>query len=365
MVRTNLGNKKSLKEIEKDLSYEIDTGGVPPQDIVSYNELRSSADLFRMFREGTLEIKPDFQRGIVWNDSAQTRFIDSLMKLLPIPSMCFSLDYKTQQWKVIDGLQRMHTITRFLGENDWKLSTLLDVNQNISGEKVSEIKKNHPELYSLVQNITLPVTVLRCDYSKKNHMEYMFMIFHRLNAGGLKLNNQEIRNAIYSGPFNEFLKQCDNSTVWRKLFKRTDDKEDRFRKVELILRFFAFFDCYTKYRGKLASFLNDYMYDKRYEEEEILTKEIIFNETIALISSGLSAEKSFSNISNVVMEALMFGIAKNIETLKKKNVSIIKKYYKNLIISHPFSEEDIREGIMKKEKVMKRLNMANKIFSGR
>ena len=65
---------------------------VPPADIVSYNELRSCADLFRLFDTEKLEIQPDFQREVVWKPNDQSRFIDSLVKQLPIPSMCFSLD---------------------------------------------------------------------------------------------------------------------------------------------------------------------------------------------------------------------------------------------------------------------------------
>jgi uncharacterized protein with ParB-like and HNH nuclease domain len=68
-----------------------------------------------MFKQGILNIQPEFQREIVWKGPAQTRFIDSLIKQLPIPSLCFSLDYKTQRWQVIDGLQRMASIIRFLG----------------------------------------------------------------------------------------------------------------------------------------------------------------------------------------------------------------------------------------------------------
>jgi uncharacterized protein with ParB-like and HNH nuclease domain len=67
-----------------------------------------------MHTQGILEIQPEFQREIVWKNPDQTRFIDSLVKQLPIPSMCFSLDYKAQKWQVIDGLQRMATIIRFL-----------------------------------------------------------------------------------------------------------------------------------------------------------------------------------------------------------------------------------------------------------
>src|ERR1700722_20108811 len=105
-----------IKKLEDQSFYDEDHDQpVPPGDVVAYNELRSCADLFRMFAKGNLEIQPDFQREVVWKNDEQSRFIDSLVKQLPIPSMCFSLDHKTQKWKVIDGLQRMSTITNFLG----------------------------------------------------------------------------------------------------------------------------------------------------------------------------------------------------------------------------------------------------------
>ena len=100
---------------------------IPPPDIVAYNELRSCADLVRMHSSGKLELQPDFQRDVVWKQDDQSRFIDSLVKQLPIPSMCFSLDYKTQRWKVIDGLQRMSSIVKFLSKIEWRLSNLNDI----------------------------------------------------------------------------------------------------------------------------------------------------------------------------------------------------------------------------------------------
>src|SRR5438552_13974766 len=111
-----------LATLEKESFEEDDSPEVPPSDVIAYNELRSCADLFRMKTQGILEIQPEFQREIVWKGPAQTRFIDSLVKQLPIPSMCFSLDYKTQKWQVIDGLQRMASIVRFLSGEDWILS---------------------------------------------------------------------------------------------------------------------------------------------------------------------------------------------------------------------------------------------------
>ncbi len=86
-----------LRKVEDQSFYEEDRDQpIPPNDVVAYNELRSCADLYRMFATGKLEIQPDFQREVVWKNDEQSRFIDSLVKQLPIPSMCFSLDYNTQ-----------------------------------------------------------------------------------------------------------------------------------------------------------------------------------------------------------------------------------------------------------------------------
>lgn len=95
--------QSELAEADATFEQEDSEQPIPPADIVAYNELRSCADLFRMHASGKLEIQPDFQRDVVWKQDDQSRFIDSLVKQLPIPSMCFSLDYKTQRWKVTNS----------------------------------------------------------------------------------------------------------------------------------------------------------------------------------------------------------------------------------------------------------------------
>ncbi len=202
-----------LEQIEEDARYENDSNEVPPSDIVAFNELRSCADLFRMYKDGILQIAPEFQRDFVWQGTDQTRFVDSLIKQLPIPSMCFAMDYRAQKWMVIDGLQRISTIVRFLEGGDWRLSRLDDIDPNIAGKTAAAIKTSKDTLrkyFTRVENQSLPINVLRCDFDKKNHLEYLFTIFHRLNTGGMRLNNQEIRNCIYGGAFNNLLHELDD-----------------------------------------------------------------------------------------------------------------------------------------------------------
>ena len=54
--------KITLEEQEESTFSSDDNNEVPPSDIIAFNELRSCADLYRMHVEGTLDIKPEFQR---------------------------------------------------------------------------------------------------------------------------------------------------------------------------------------------------------------------------------------------------------------------------------------------------------------
>lgn len=358
----------TLEELEQKSLDEDDNPEVPPSDIVAYNELRSCADLFRMHQQKILEIQPEFQRDVVWKGPDQTRFIDSLIKSLPIPSMCFALDYQAQRWIVIDGLQRISTIVRFLEGGDWNLSALDDIEQAIAGKSVAAIKTaSNPlhQYYTRVENLSIPITVLRCDFKKKSHMEYLFTIFHRLNTGGMKLNNQEIRNCIYSGEFNSFLKESDNYPAWRKINRMKPKELYRFTKQEIILRFLAFYDKAATYEGHLAKFLNSYMHDHQHAPAEFLErKRTLFRETVDCIAQKAFGGTTPPKLSLTVLEATLVGVARNIDALKEADVNVVAGRLQALMAHEDFSEVSLKEGLSKKPRVVARLNTAAQIFAG-
>ena len=360
---------KTISKMEEDTFAEDDSPQVPPSDIVAYNELRSCADLFRMHQQKILTIHPEFQRDVVWKGTDQTRFIDSLIKQLPIPSMCFAMDHKAQQWIVIDGLQRISTIVRFLEGSDWKLATLEDVDPGIAGKSVAEIKQMTSLLhqyYTRVENLSVPITVLRCDFKKKSHMEYLFTIFHRLNAGGMKLNNQEIRNCIYGGSFNSLLKELDNYLQWRRLNKMRAGQSYRFTKQEVILRFFAFHEKSGGYEGHLAKFLNSYMHNNQNASPEwIEQKRSLVKRTVDCIIRGLFEGSASPKFSVTVLEATLVGVAKNIKELTSEPQTVVRRRFEALTRHEEFSEAALKEGLSKKARVIARLTTASRIFAGR
>lgn len=353
-------------ELRKDGYLDDDSSETPPSDIVSYNELRSCADLFRMHRQGILKIQPDFQRDFVWSPAAQTRFVDSLVKQLPIPSMCFAFDYLQNQWQVIDGLQRISTIIKFLDiEKPWKLNALEDIDPKLAGKQTSKKTGSSlmPRFHSLVENTSIPVNVLRCDFSKQRHMEYLFTIFHRLNSGGQKLNNQEIRNCIFSGSFNELLRELDQNVEWRQINDMKRGKNLRFVKQELILRVFALGDRLNQYEGNVAKFLNTYMLFHRNAEPEFLnSKKELFTRAVSILYSKCLNKTITEKYPIAVLEASLVGIASNLVALENEDTEATKVRWLRLLRHDNFSNEALKEGLSKKDRVKGRIETAFDLF---
>ncbi|HSV77182.1 MAG TPA: DUF262 domain-containing protein [Bacteroidales bacterium] len=351
---------KNLKELEEIQQYEDSSNELPPNDIVAFNELRSCADLLRLYKTKQLEIQPDFQRDIVWSKPDQTRFIDSLTKQLPIPSMCISLDYKTDKRLVIDGLQRMNSIINFLSDDEWKLSELDDIDEKLAGKTVHTIKTKSKDLFDRVQNVMIPVTVIRCDYSKPTHNEYLFTIFHRLNSGGVKLNNQEIRNCIYNGTLNSLLKTLAKSTETKKLF----GLKSRFANEEMILRFYAFNERLNDYNGKLSKFLNNYMFDNRNIDEQTQNiKRGLYSPTTNLVYEIIFDKTSATSLGKTFLEGLLFGVSQNLEKLKNETPQRVKQLYETFKELPEYSVQSLKEGLSAREKVVDRLTASKNCFA--
>lgn len=351
---------KTIKDLEEKQQYEDNANDLPPSDIVAFNELRSCADLLRLYQSKQLEIQPDFQRDIVWSKPDQTRFIDSLTKQLPIPSMCISLDYKTDRRLIIDGLQRMNSIINFLSDDEWKLSELDDIDERLSGKTVHTVKTKSKEVFERVQNVMIPVTVIRCDYSKLTHNEYLFTIFHRLNSGGVKLNNQEIRNCIYNGSLNTLLKKLAKATETKKLF----GLKSRFANEEMILRFFAFNERLDTYNGKLSKFLNDYMFDNRdLDNATIEAKTLLYSKTINLVYETIFNKTSATSLGKTFLEGLLYGVSQNLEKLELETPEAVKLLFENFKLLPEYSVQSLKEGLSAKTKVNDRFISSKNCFA--
>lgn len=358
----------TIDELETEERYTDDYNESPPSDIVAYNELRSCADLARMHEADDLQIQPDFQRDFIWKPTDQTRFLDSLLKQLPIPSMCFAYDFKQGKWIVIDGLQRISTIIRFLAGEDWRLSDLEDIDKVLAGKNAATIRNAKTGelklIYSRIQNQTIPINVLRCDLTKRSHNEYLFTIFHRLNSGGVKLNNQEIRNCIYTGSLKTALKAMDQNAEWRAINNMQPNENYRFAKQEAILRFFAFLENRSEYKGSVSKFLNDYMFKNRNADEMFIRERSeLFSKVTKFLAEKVLTERPAPRLPGTVLEAVMIGVASNINSVENMSADDARLRYEKMRADDSVSEASLAEGLSKKDKVDDRLSAAIRIFA--
>lgn len=358
-------DNKDAEEEEEREEFEEKTGleaVLPPSDIIAFNEMRSCADIYRMYVNNQIDINPDFQRGVVWKNRAQTLFVDSVLKQLPIPSICVSLDGNTYKRLVIDGLQRITTMIKFLDpDSKWRMSNIEDVDVRIRGKKIAEVRESAPQLIEIFENFVIPITVIRCDYSRHDHMQYLFQIFNRLNSGGSKLYNQEIRNCIYQGSFNSLIKNLSRSEQWCSFAGVTPKKvmQARFGHEERILRFFAFNERWSEYAGRFAAFLNDYMETyKNSSRKQIEGFTNLFFETLRIAN-----RIGVVNTNKVISDAVLVGIAHNKGKLGEKSEDEIKAHFDDLMSQPEFSPAALGQGLSQKEKVVQRIKKAIEVFS--
>ncbi len=169
---------------------------------------------------------------------------------------------KDSTWEVVDGVQRLSTLVHFCGTDDQRMVTLGQVRPlTLRGiEKLTSFNGN--SLSALPKSIQLAfmtrpirVTVL----NDKSDMGVRFDLFERLNSAGVKLQDQEIRNCVYRGAFNDVLKKLAEDTYFRQVVKLSEADRTNGTYEELVLRFFAFAENYRSFDHSVREFLNSYM----------------------------------------------------------------------------------------------------------
>ena len=348
------------KELElEEIKVENDEGEypLPPTNVYSYTETRSCSDIYRMLNNELCRT-PDFQRSDVWDMPQKTRFIDSLLKKLPIPSLCFSVD-ANDSYMVIDGRQRTGVIEEFLSEENTniRLSLLDDVDARLSGKTLSEIKNDNPEVYRAIRNLTIPINVIKCDYTREDNLNYIYKIFQRLNTGGLKLSNQEIRNCIYYGSFVKLVNECNEMQDWIEWVEKLA-KDKRMKGAERILLFFCMYYSLEKYENKLSSYLSNFLLKHKNESSEWITKQReLFVKTISV-----AKKISLKSNRNVYIDAILYGIGKNIENCVLKTNIELQNMYLKLLDDSAFLPEKLKDGTSNKIRLLERYNAAKRIF---
>lgn len=281
--------------------------------------------LYDMIAEDIIDVTPEYQRHFVWNQERQSQLIESILLGIPVPSL-FMATNKDSTWEVIDGLQRLTTLVNFIGNvevikkisEDCKPLELkgLEKLDALNGLEFNEIPKSI-QLMFMTRPIRITVLNDRSDFSLR------FDLFERLNTGGVILHPQEIRNCVYLGPFNNFIKECSRFPAFKNSLKVGANAEKNGNIEELVLKFFAYYENRDLFVHSVKGFLNDYMAQKTENFKNKRVLKALFEATFSLIEKELPGGIVRSNRKNttplILFEAIAVGVADAINSGKAIN----------------------------------------------
>jgi len=224
-----------------------------------------------------INIRPEYQRRLRWNDKQKSRLVESLLLNIPIPPVFF-FESEAAEYEVMDGQQRLNAIKEFLN-NEFALKGLT-VLWPLNGYTYSTLPPRITRglKRAVISAITL---LLESDVEEVQgrgitNSDVRRFIFDRLNTGGKPLNAQELRNAIFPGEFNNVIIEITRARlftdVWGIPPYTEADPNDYYENprrqrnrlystmsdCEIVLRYFALRD--EKYiRGAMRTILDDCM----------------------------------------------------------------------------------------------------------
>jgi len=201
------------------------------------------------------EIKiPHFQREYVWNHEEASRFIESLILRLPVPSIFLLRDKFSNSLIIIDGQQRLKTLLYFFKGQfpDGKKFYLKNVLPQFEKYTFNEL--------SLSDQRELENSIIHCIViMDEENSDAPYHLFERLNTTGTPLTSQEIRSALYFGKLNDLIIELSKIEPWNKIVK----KDNRLTDQEYILRLIALHYDLDYYNGNMKGFLNQFMLKNR------------------------------------------------------------------------------------------------------
>ncbi len=265
-----------------------------PKDIRITQKNFSIREIYLQIEDGELDLAPDFQRSFVWEMRRQVRLIESILMGIPLPAFYFNQDKNGDQ-QVVDGVQRLTTIKRFMSNQfsleEEYLASLTDI-KNLTFETLDSATKRRFSNTQIVAYIIEPQTPDALKYD----------IFNRVNTGGSPLSAQEIRHCMSKDRSRKFLQslvelssfdQATGRHYWNGAVR--DDK--RMANRELALRFCAFY-LYPIEKYSNAVSLDTYLLECSQNLDQI---SLIDDNKLAQISAAFdqALHNSYSLLGNI------------------------------------------------------------------
>jgi hypothetical protein len=154
-----------------------------------YNELEGKG-LFGL--SGKLTIQPEYQRNYIYADGKRdVAVVESILKGYPL-GLIYFVKISDDKFEVLDGQQRITSFGRYV-TGKFAVKDEHGMEQYFHGIATDKQAKI----------LEAPLTIYECEGTETEIKQW----FKTINIAGVPLNDQELANAIYSGPFVTLAKQ--------------------------------------------------------------------------------------------------------------------------------------------------------------
>lgn len=326
------------------------------------------------YKKGKFVFDPEFQRRYVWDKKRKSKFIETLILNIPIPSILLADNRERNEFIIIDGKQRLKAIVEFMSpETDnrgFKL-TGLDVLKDLNGYTYKDLIEDTSkiEMLSSFQGYTFKASIVR-NYDEK----LLYFIFARLNSGSVQLSTQELRHTLFPGDFSKFInyESVKNKQI-KQILKLPDDKCDpRMKDAELLCRYYAFKYYWKEYSTNVGALL-DYTYkeiNKDWKNLETKVKKDLneFNSAVDFIYDIFGddsfklyspEENRYLKFNRLIFDLLTWWFSVNdhrqIVILKNKSCPF-KVYFQNMFKNQIFNDA-FKPVTSSQDKTFRRFNL--------
>jgi hypothetical protein len=287
-------------------------------------------------KERRYKLDPEYQRRHRWSDERKSRLIESFLMNVPVPPV-FLYERDLARFEVMDGRQRLSALSAFYAD-EFAL-TGLQYWSDLDGRKYSQLPS---KVRDGIDRRYISSIILLKETAASEEQAAMLkkMVFERLNSGGVKLGNQETRNAVYNGPLNKLCLDLSSNEKFRRMWgipldpkpeEKDADEEaeetidesttaglhmfEKMEDVELVLRFFAYRKIGEFKAGlnKISEFLDRFIVvGNKFPEEGIAKYRSMFESTIDFLWEVLEGEAftvlapSKRRPTKIVYDPLMF-----------------------------------------------------------
>ncbi|ETD02085.1 DUF262 domain-containing protein [Rhodobacter capsulatus] len=236
---TSFGTPSGIeRELPSELGNDLQIAEPFNPDDIDVTTRSMTIDLLlSRIRSKAIDLEPDFQRRRgIWTDRQQSRLIESLLLRIPLPTL-YAAEDEEENWAIVDGIQRLTTITRFIdpeaiGETPLMLTGLEYLGESFNEKLFDDLPAR---LKRRLRETELVVHVIR----HGTPQEVKFNIFARINTGGMPLSAQELRHALIPGKARNYLSRLAGLEAFKQATANSI-RDERMADREMVLRFLAF-----------------------------------------------------------------------------------------------------------------------------